>query len=173
MGRKRSSGGEVTQPTGSPYQQALSRFDADRDGLYRYLEEHRLEDPSLCLGYYLERAKRELGLNQSEVADRTGSRTEPPVAKQFLSAILAGRSGVRPETYVRIASVVGANPLEFFIASGWVDPADIAAYQVPGAEQLGSIARKLEQLEPGYRRSATALVEAVLDTVLLRQAENK
>src|SRR5215217_6199388 len=101
----------------SPYQRAKEAHGGRiGDEFYNYLREHRLDDTSLCLGYYLQRAQREQNLNQADVAERTRTKNEPPITRSFLSAILGGRSGIRADTWVRIADALDANPLEFFIA---------------------------------------------------------
>lgn len=163
---------EDTELSGdSSYQRAKDRFGDDKDGFYDWLREHRLDDVTLCLGYYLERAKREFNWNQTDVAERTRSRTEPPITRSFLSATLSGRSGIRADTWVRIANALEANPLEFFIAEGWIDVGHIAAYQVPAANVILPIATKLEQIKGRQQQiAAVSMLGAVLDTVLLQQA---
>jgi len=162
---------DVQLPGDSRYQRAKEEFGEDKDGLYDYLREHRLQDPSLCLGYYLMRAQREMNWNQTDVAERTRTRTEPPITRSFLSAGLSGRSGIRADTWVRIANALDANPLEFFIAEGWIDVGHIAAYQVPAANVILPIATKLEQIQGRQQQiAAVAMLGAVLDTVLLQQA---
>jgi hypothetical protein len=155
----------------SLYKRAKDQFGEDKDGLYEYLRVHRLNDPSLCLGYYLMRAQREMNLNQSDVAERTGTRTEQPISRSFLSAALSGRSGIRADTWARIAHAVDANPLEFFISEGWIDSGHIAAYQVPAANIILPLATKLEQIKGRQQQlAAVSMLTAVLDTVLIQQA---
>lgn len=155
----------------SPYRDAEERFVNDPDGLYQYLREHRLDDPSLCVGYWLMRADRELGMNQSDVARRTavirdGQIVVPELSRGFLSALLSGRTRATPDTYTRVARAVGANPLEFFLAEGWVDPADIATYSMPHANEWQPIAKKLDAVPPTERRKVVALVGSIIDTLL-------
>jgi hypothetical protein len=154
----------------SLYMRAKERFGDDKEGLYEYLREHRLDDPSLCLGYYLMRALREMNWNQADVAERTRTRTEPPITRSFLSAALSGRSGIRGDTWVRLANALDANPLEFYIAEGWIDTGHIAAYQVPASNVILPLASKLEQIKSRQQQlAAVAMLGAVLDTVLLQQ----
>lgn len=156
---------------GSVYARTREQFGEDEDAFYDWLREHRLEDVTLTLGYYLMRAKRDMNLNQTDVAERTRTRTEPPITRSFLSASLAGRSSTRADTWVRIAHALDANPLEFFIAEGWIDPGHIAAYQVPAANVILPLATKLEQIKGRPQQlAAVAMLGAVLDTVLLQQA---
>lgn len=155
----------------SLYVQAKDRFGEDKDGLYDYLREQRLNDPSLCLGYYLLRASREMNWNQADVAERTRTRTEPPITRSFLSAALSGRTGIRADTWVRLANALDANPLEFFISEGWIDTGHIAAYQVPAANVILPLATKLEQIQGRQQQlAAVAMLGAVLDTVLIQQS---
>lgn len=150
----------------TPYRTAQRNFANDEDGLYEYLEKNRTEDLTLCLGYYLMRADRMLGMNQSDIASRTGAPGVEPVSRGFLSAMLSGRTKAAPETITRIARAAEANPLEFFTAMGLIDPSDIAAYQLPEARDWMPIAKKLINVPLAQRPRVVALVGAVIDTVL-------
>lgn len=155
----------------SPYRDAEQKFN-DPDELFDYLREHRLDDASLCLGYWLMYADRELGLNQSDVARRTavvkdGEVIVPELTRGFLSAVLSRRTRATPDTYTRIARAVGANPIEFFLAEGWVDPSDITAYSLPHANEWQPIAKKLDAVPPTERRKVVALVGSIIDAVLM------
>lgn len=158
------------EPLGdSQYRRAKDRFGEDDDALYEYLRYHRLEDTTLCLGFYLMRAQRELNLNQADVAERTRTKNDPPITRSFLSVLLGGRSGIRADTWVRIANALDANPLEFFIAEGWIEPGHISSYQVPHSDLMLPLATKLDEVRPEFRQSAVAMIVAVIDTVLLQQ----
>lgn len=164
-----ASDDELLDEGDSPYKRAKEQFGEDKDGLYDYLREKRLDDPSLCLGYYILRARRERNLNQADIAERTRTRTDPPITRSFLSAALSGSSGIRADTWVRIAHALDANPLEFFISEGWIDPGHIAAYQVPTANVILPLATKLEQVQGRQQQlAAVSMLSAVFDIVLLR-----
>lgn len=155
----------------SPYRDAEEKYENDPDALYDYLREHRLDDPSLTLGYWLKHADRVLGLNQSDVTRRTavvkdGDVVVPELSRGFLSAVLSRRTRATPDTYTRIASAVGANPLEFFIAEGWIDPSDIVAYSLPHASDWQPIAKKLDAVPAADRRKVVALVGSIIDAAL-------
>lgn len=155
----------------SPYREAEQNYVNDQDGLFEYLRQHRLDHSSLCLGYWLLYADRVLGMNQSDVARRTGVWKDgevvvPELTRGFLSALLSGRTRSTPDTYTRIARAVGANPLEFFLAEGWIDPSDIVAYSLPHANEWQPIAKKLDAVPPLDRPKVVVLVGAIIDTVL-------
>jgi hypothetical protein len=64
-----------------------------------------------------------------------------------------------------------ANPLEFFIAEGWIETSHIAAYQVPAANIILPLATKLEQIQGRSQQlAAVSMLGAVLDTVLIQQS---
>lgn len=144
----------------SAYREVEERFSRDQDELYDYLREHRLEEITLCVGYWLMFAERELNRNQTEVAAEMG------VSRGFLSLVLSGQSKAQPGTYTQMARAVGANPIEFFLAEGWLEPADLKAYSLPFASDWAPIAHKLDAVPPAQRRNVVVLVGAVLDTVL-------
>lgn len=180
MPNKKRANGTKTVPAKSPeldieesgdslYKRMRAHYGADDDAFYRWLAKSRHEDTSVCLGYYLKRAERELNLNQADVAARTGTDREPPLTRSFISALLAGRSGIRADTWVRIAEACDANPLEFFIAEKWIKPGHIAAYQVPNANMLLSLARKLDDFSPAFQHTFITMAEAMADTLLSQQ----
>lgn len=152
----------------SAYREAEKRFEGDEEGFYRYLAENRLDDPTLCLGYWLKNAERYLNLNQSDVAARTGTNTEPPFTRGYLSLLLTGGSNATPATYTRIARACGANPIEFILADKrWgITEADVAAYQLPFAQDWSPVASKLAQVPIHRRRAVVALVAAIIDTII-------
>lgn len=161
---------------GSPYREAEARFRNDTDGLFLYLRDHRLEDPSLCLGYWLMRADRELGMNQSDVAARTAvyrgaTVVIKPLTRGFLSAVLSNRTRATPDTYTRIARAVGANPIEFFLSEGWIDPADVTVYSLPHASDWSPIAQKLDMVPVSERPKVVALVSSIIDAVLMGRSD--
>lgn len=144
----------------SRYRDALDEYGHDPDALYDYLQKNRLADPSLALGYYLMRAEKLMNRNQSDIADEAG------VSRAFISAILSGRTRSTPQTYTRIARAVGANPLEFLIAEGFIDAADVAAYQMPGAREWQQMGEMLVGLDEADRHNTVAMVRAIVKTVL-------
>ncbi len=160
---------ELLETGDSPYQKAKEQLGVNSDELYAYLRTHRLEHTSLTLGYYLLRAQREMGMSQSDVAGRTGTTSEMAITRSFLSALLGGRSGVRAETWRRIANALECNVLEFYIAENWLDPSDISAYNVPNAHLLLPIAAKLDQVAPEHRQAVVQMIGAVVDTVLIQE----
>jgi hypothetical protein len=153
----------------SPYSKAKIHYRHDSDAFYEYLRTHRLEDATLCLGYYVERAKRERGWNQTDIAERTKTPTDPPLTRSFISAALAGRTGVKADTWKRVADALEANPLEFYLAQGWLDPGDIAAYQVPHASLLMGVSRLMDQVDPENYQPFLDMVKAMIDVVLGKQ----
>lgn len=162
---------ERRQPRDSDYHKAKDRFGPERrDEFYEWLRENRLNSPDLCLGFYLERAKREENLTQRDVAERTGSRNQAPITRGFLSAILGGRSGILPPTWRRIADALNANVLEFYIAEGWIDPSAIAAYQVPQNQLLVMIANEVERVPPDMQTHVMALVRGMISTLMAQRA---
>lgn len=172
--------GTTTEPKGtivdidddggeSLFKRMRTQYGADEEGFYGWLREHRLEDTSVCLGYYLYRAARELNLNQADVAARTGTKNDPPLTRSFISALLGGRSGIRADTWVRIAKACDANPLEFFQAEGWIEQGDISAYKVPNANMMLTLARKLDQFSPAFQSTFITMAEAMADTLLQQQ----
>lgn len=153
----------------SLYRRMKTQYGDDEEGFYRWLREHHLEDTSVCLGFYLKRAERELNLNQADVAARTGTRDEPPLTRSFISALLRGRPGIRADTWVRIAKACDANPLEFFLAEGWIEQGDISAYKVPHANMMLGLARKLDDFSPAFQQTFITMAEAMADTLLQQQ----
>lgn len=149
----------------SPYREAEQKYGDDEDGFYEYLRQHRLDDPSLCVGFYLKRAARELNRNQSDVAAFTESSSAPPVTRGFISQMLTGHTKATPSTYTRLARAMDANPVEFFLAEGWLDTGDLLAYHLPYATDWTPVAKKLADI-PALRRPAVIeVVSAVLDTL--------
>lgn len=144
----------------SPYREAEAKFGDDIEGLREYCRQHRLDDITLCLGYWLLYAESELNMNNSAVTAAIGN------SRGFLSQVLGGRTTAAQQTYAKIARLVGANPLEFLIAQGLVDVGDIAAYNLPHANDLVLVARKFEQVPPTERPKVAALIVSVIDAVL-------
>jgi hypothetical protein len=158
----------------SKYRAAEATYGRNTDALFAYLHEHRLEDLTLCLGYWLLYADRTLGLNVSDVAARAkrpvdtrvegeaATVVEEPLSRGFLSAILSGRSKAKPQTFRRIAEVIGCNPLEFGLADGWFDEVDIRNYKLPSAGDFSPVARELDDIPIGERRKVVALMLAIV-----------
>lgn len=157
---------------GSRYRDVLAKFggpgttdiralsDTQRDDLYEYLKTRRLEDVTLCVAYWLLDAERREGLNQADVASEMGA------TRSLISQILSGRVISKPQTFERLARVLDFNPLELYLAAGWLDLSDIMAYQTPGQNDLRMLADKLQALPANERHKWTKLAEAILDTVV-------
>ena len=164
--------GRVAELTGSAYRDALAKIGGpgtddirqlnseQRDQLFEYLEQHRLKDITLCVGYWLVWAERNLNMNQSDVADAAG------VTRSFISSLLSGRTLSKPETFERIARATGANPVEFLVAAGLVEPSDILAYQVPGRADLQVLADKLIHIPAHKRQKYVTLAASILDLAI-------
>jgi transcriptional regulator with XRE-family HTH domain len=155
----------------SPYRQAENEYRGRPDDFWDYLESHRLEDPSLAVGWAVKRAERLYNLDQQQIAERTavtdrdGNVTIPAISKSFVSAMLTGRSNVSPEVYVRLASACEVNELEFYVAEGWTSAAAIAAYQIPERELVLPILHRISALPRSEQPSARAVVISVLDSI--------
>jgi hypothetical protein len=162
----------------SPYRKAERELGAGTDEFWEYLEAHRREDPSLCIGWALMRASRYLNIDQAAVADRTasvgrdGTVLVEPITKSFVSAMISGRSRVSPQTYTRLAAACEVNCLEFYLAEGWIQPEEIGAFSVPGREEALPILQRLAQIKDyDVRIRARAVVLAVLDSIGVIQAK--
>lgn len=147
-------------------------FDRDEDGFFEWLKIHRLESPDVCLGYHLKRVAREHNLDQVSIADRTAVNGQPPLTRSFISAMLSGRSGVRPDSWLRLADALDTNVIEFYLAEQWLTPSDIAAYQVPHAARYADLTALLDKVPDEVQRAAIALCKAVLETVIQQQKTN-
>ena len=155
----------------SPYRKAEADFANDPDGFFQYLEAHKLDDPTLAFGWAIERSRRYFNRDQAAIADRTavidgrGNVLEEPVSRSYVSAILAGRSRVAPQTYRRFADALEINPVLFFLAEGWLTTADLVAYELPERHSTLPIISKIMDLPPAQQARARALVLAVLDSI--------
>lgn len=155
----------------SPYREAEALHGTDPDAFFKYLEEHRHDDPSLAVGWALKRAERWYNLDQTAVAartgvtDRWGVEIERPITKSYVSAMLVGRTNVSPGVYRRLAEACHVNVIHFHLAEGWEDEADIAAYSYPDQELAHPILSRIIKLPRERRAHATAVVTAVLDSI--------
>ena len=66
---------------------------------------------------------------------------------------------------MRIANALDANPLEFFIAEGLIQPGHIASYHVPLSNLLVPLAKKLDRIDPKQRPQVVTMLMAVLETI--------
>jgi hypothetical protein len=164
-------GSTVVEGTESLYRKAERELGRDPDAFWEYLERHKHDDRTLCIGWAIKRAERYLNRDQATVAqhtavvDRTGRVLEEPISKSFVSAMLSGRSKVTPQVYVRLAEACEVSELEFYIAEGWTQPASIAAYNTPERAMAQPILARLAALRPDQQPSAVAVVLGVLDSV--------
>lgn len=108
----------------SAYCEASERFQ-DPEHLYTYLQEHLHDDTTLWLGYYLMRARRLEGRDLAQVAHDAG------MSPLSISMLLSGKSEASPAIYDRLAHALDANPVELFLASGWLTPTEVAEYTEP------------------------------------------
>jgi hypothetical protein len=155
----------------SAYREVEARFGPNSDALWEYLEAHRLDDPTLTVGWALLKARRYFGWDNATVAQKTaitnarGQVIEEPLSKTFISSMLSGKSKAAPNTYVRLARVCEVSPLDFYLAEGWLDPGDIAAYDLPDKETALPVMQRLLALPQEVRPKARAVVLSILDSV--------
>lgn len=155
----------------SAYRRAESQFGTNTDALWEYLEAHRLDDPTLAIGWALLRARRYFNWDNQTVASKTavsnerGDLIEEPLSKTFISSLLSGKSSASPSTYRRLAKVCEVSPLDFYLAEGWLDPGDIGAYNLPEREMATPILTRILRLPPYMRARARAVVLSVLDSI--------
>ncbi len=155
----------------SSYREAESQFGTNTDELWEFLEVNRLNDPTLAIGWALLRARRFFSWDNMTVAQRTavrdelGNLIEEPISKTFLSSLLSGKSKASPHTYKRLARVCEVSPLDFYLAEGWLDPGDVAAYTIPDRELATPVLTKLLRIPRHMRAKARAVVLAVLDSI--------
>lgn len=153
----------------SAYREAEAKFAGRLNELWAYLEQHRQEDPTLCIGWALRRAERFLGLDQSMVAERTavtdrrGRTIVPPISKSFVSAMLSGRSKVSPEVYARLARACEVSTVEFFLAEGWLEPADFAALGAADKELTTPLLQRFADIPEEHRPQVRVALLSVLD----------
>lgn len=158
----------------SAYTLCEREFQDDEDALWEYLENHKYDDPTLCIGWAIKHAKRYRGKNQAAVADTTavysdGKKVKDALSPSFISAILGGRSKVSPLAYRRIAAACDVNPLHFLIAEGWVDFSELAAFDMPENTLALPIIQKFFLLPQKVRPSARAVILSVLDSIIAVQ----
>lgn len=155
----------------SPYRKAERELGNNPDAFWEHLEEHKYDHWTLAVGWALKYAERNHHLDQSAVADRTvthdsaGRPVDAAISKSYISAMLSGRSHPPAETYKRLARACGVNPIEFQLAEGWLDHADIAAFNLPEQELVRPILQRLFDTPPQYRPRARALVTSMLDSI--------
>lgn len=118
----------------SLYRHSESKFINHPDKLWALLEQDRHDDPTLCIGWALERAKRIINRSKDAVVARTGyyneqgKKIEEPISVSTLEDLLSGHYKATPQLYVRLARACEVSVLEFYIAEGWVEAEDIAAF---------------------------------------------
>lgn len=155
----------------SPFRKAQHELGVSTDALWEYLEENKYDDPSLCLGWAFERARRFFNYDQVTIAARTavtdnrGNVIDEPISKSFVSAMLSGGSRVSPEVYLRLADVCEVSVLDFYLAERWLRQADIAAYSVPERQEAMPVILRLLALPREVRPKARAVVLSVLDSI--------
>lgn len=155
---------EPFEPNTSPYTRLRDAV-SDQSEFLDLLYEMRLHHISLCLGYYILRRQLDLNVSQAEAAESIGGN------KGWLDNILKGRNGIAPKQIPVIAHNLDANPVEFLIASQFVDKGDISAYlHEADVPELTSIARLLQDIEPKYRPAFVKMINAVADTIKVQQA---
>jgi hypothetical protein len=156
----------------SAFRQAERRFAGNPDGLWEFLEEHKHEEPTLCIGWAIERARRYYNYDQATIADHTaifdtqGNLIEAAISKSFVSAMLSARSRVSPEVYKRLARAYDVNVIEFHIAEGWEDLADIMAYNELDQEVAHPIIQRILALPVDTRPRAVGVMTAVLESIV-------
>lgn len=146
------------------YLLAKARYGEDENTLFEFLRAHRLDHPTLTVGYYVLRAKRFQNWTQADIAARTivGGRA---ITRGFISAFLLGTTGGTPETLTSMMRAMGANPVEWYLAYGWLENGDLAAYGMAGGEAWVPIANRLANMREEDKVKSVALVEAVLDII--------
>jgi hypothetical protein len=155
----------------SPYREMEDQLRGNPNGFWEYLEAHKYDDPTLCLGWAFERTRRFFNFDLSTIAektavvDRKGNVIEPAISKSFISAMISGRSKVSPPVYLRLADVCEVSVLDFYLAEGWVRQADIAAYAVPERQEAMPIITRLLGIPKKARPKARAVVLSVLDSI--------
>ena len=150
----------ATTPTAdSPYRRIEAEYGAGTDALWEHLEKNKHEDISTAVGWALERAKRYFHRDQATIAEMSG------LSKSFISALLSGRTKASPGTYTQIARAAEVSPLEFLLADGLIEPADIAAFSMPEKDVALPIIQKLLELPEFRRARAKAVVLSVLDSI--------
>lgn len=167
------------KPPISAYRQAEQTY-KDPDEFLEYLHTHRLDDVTLCLGYWLRKAEKDLGFDQATVAARTevrnaaGAITQRALTRGYLSQVLTGATRADPHTWVRLADVLGANPVEFYLAEGWLRPAHIESYNSADNHLFLPLLDALLQIKDrSLRRSAVAVATATVTTILEMQTKTK
>lgn len=156
----------------SEYRKAEDRFGKNEDEFFDWLEQHRYDDWTLCIGWALMRANRVFGRNQVEIAaltaitDSKGRELLPGINKAYISSMLSGTASPPARTYDRLARACGVNPLEFYLAEGWLTTADIAAFSVPDRALALPILEKLDSIPMEDQPAARAVVLSVLDTLI-------
>lgn len=126
----------------------------------------------MAIGWAIERAKRFFNYDQATIADRTavygpgGEMIEAPISKSFVSAMLSARSRVSPEVYKRLARATNVNVIDFHIAEGWEDEADIGAYHFVDQEVAHPILTRILKLPRHQRARAVGVVTATLDSIM-------
>lgn len=155
----------------SAFRRAERDFQGRPDEFWEFLEEHKYDDPTLAIGWAIERAKRFYNRDQASIAARTavydeqGRILEEPITRSFVSAMLSARSKVSPPVYKRLARATDTNPIDFYIAEGWVDLSDVAAYDLPDSALALPIIQKVMALPQERRPRARAVVLAMLDSI--------
>jgi transcriptional regulator with XRE-family HTH domain len=133
----------------------LSNEELDR--FYEVIRDHRFEDTTTLLGYWLLSAQRDLNLTQSDVADRVD------ISRGHISSLLRERSTSLPETFTRIARATGHNPLDMMLVLGYINRGDVLSYQLPHSEDWLPIAERLDKVPRSERRKAVALINEILN----------
>jgi hypothetical protein len=155
----------------SAYREAERAYGHDPDAFWEYLERHKLDDWTLAIGWAFVRAKRFRGWDQTTVSARTavtdhrGRIIEEPISKTFITSMLSGKSHPAPPTYARLARAMEISPLVFYLAEGWLDPADIASYDLPEREESLPVIQRLAKLPEEQRPKARALIFSILDSI--------
>lgn len=170
----------VRTTTFSAYRQAERAYEGRPDEFLEYLEAHRLEDVTLCLGYWLRWAERELNFDQATVAARTevrnaaGEVAQRALTRGYLSQVLTGATSADPRTWARLADAVGCNPVEFYLAEGWLRPAHIESYTLLDSHLYQPLLETLHRIsDRTLRRSAVAVATATVDTILQMQTKKE
>ena len=115
------------------------------------------------LAYWLEKVRIEYNWSNSDVAERAN------LSRAAISSILNGHTSATAGTWASIARAVGANPLEFFIAEGWVYSADVATYvENADTRELQTLGVILEEIDPKHHQAFIKMVSAVADTLKIR-----
>lgn len=166
----------------SRYRQMLATFGgnirSDRDAQLEFLQQLkpiRLEDITLCLGYWFLWCRVYRDLDQSAILARTGvydkegRMLEKPFSRGYPSLVLSGLSRARPDTWKRFADAMDISPVEFYIADGWLSPADVLSFQIDGSIQYRAVVDALEKVPEKSRNRAAAFIVAALGTIASMQ----